>query len=35
MAELFGISEEVVRVLLDELLEHGLLVPTHLKKAVA
>jgi len=35
MAELFGIGEDDVRVLLDELIEHGLLVPTHLRKAVA
>ena len=34
MAELFGIGEDDVRVLLDELVEHGLLVPTHLRKAV-
>jgi len=35
MAELFDISQDDVQVLLDELVEHGLLVPTHLRKASA
>jgi len=35
MAELFDISQDDVQGLLDELVEHGLLVPTHLRKASA